>query len=171
MIFDKSFFDNLQKQMLKAGVVAEPSAAQRVASLLQTAPHVAMRLIMYLSAKQKLSEMKSELVRLQHCVRELEFILEHQGPGACGRSRANHLFVNWMVSFAESYYGLAVALQADKAMLPRVQGYLNGLHRSSVLFGMSEAVNSMVLPEGPIEKMLREGMEQATKNMPAFLKP
>lgn len=170
-MIDKAAWESLQKQMQKAGMLAQPSAAQQAMSVLQGAPEMAARLMVYLAAKQELNEMKNELGRLQSCVRELESILEQQGPAACGRSPANHTFVNWMVSLAESYYGLAIAFQAKNAMIPRVMMYLNGQHQKNALWKAIDSVVAQPLAEAPISKVLRDALAQSTKNVPGFLKP
>jgi hypothetical protein len=170
-MIDKDTLDKLQKHMEQAGMFAQPSAAQKVMSLLQSAPKVAANMLTYLAAKQELSEMKSELRRLQTCVQQLETILEQQGPAACGRSGVNQTFTNWMVSFAESYYGLAMAFQAKNTMIPRVVAYLNGAHMKGGLFRLLDNLQSAPPPEPAVSKMLREAFEQSTKNVPGFLKP
>jgi hypothetical protein len=160
----------LKKEMQKASMFAEPSALQQAMSMLQSAPHVAMRLLTYFAAKQELTEMKSELSRLQACVRDMDAILEQQGPTACARSSATRNFVNWTVSFAESYYGLAAAFRTKQTMIPRVVGYLNGQHKKSMMFRVLDEVASQPVQEGGIEKMVRQAFEQASKNVPGFLK-
>lgn len=167
----KAQWEAFEKAMRDAGMFAEPSAVQKVMSVLQGAPEVAARLLTYLAAKQELKEMKNELNRLQGCVRELEAILEQQGPAACARSNTKHMFVNWTVSFAESYYGLAMALQAKKEMITRVQAYLNGQHQKSGVFRLLDQLASQPLQESPMEKVVRELLEKSTKNVPGFLKP
>lgn len=170
-MFNKSQWASIQKEMQKAGMFAEPSAAQKVMSVLQSAPEVAARLLNYLSAKQELKEMKNELSRMQTCVRELEAILEPQGPAACGLSQANQAFTNWMVSFAESYYALAMAFQAKNIMIPRVQAYLNGQRKKSFIAEVIDEVQHQQPPGGFVGAAVRQVLEQSMKNVPAFLKP
>ena len=150
-------------------MVAEPSAAQRVMSVLQNAAAAAARLLAYLAAKQELNEMKNEISRMQGCLREMEMILEQQGPAACGRSRANQAFTNWMVSFAESYYSLAMALQAKTIMIPRVLAYLNGQRKKGFVGEIADEVTHRPADEA-ITAGIRLTLLQTMKNIQPFLK-
>jgi hypothetical protein len=163
-------FAEFEKLLQKSGVFAQPTALQQAMSILRTAPLAAARLLTYFAAKQELTEMKNELSRLQGCVRDMEAILEQQGPTACARSSATRSFVNWTVSFAESYYGLAAAFRVKQTMIPRVVGYLNGQHKKSAIFRFLDELASQPVKEGAIEAAVRQAFEQGTKNVPGFLK-
>jgi len=134
------------KELLKK---TEPTTLQKVERLLATAPSVAIQYVLYLKARQEQAEMKGELARLQHCVQAMESQLEHLGPTAAGQGVAAHNFTNWMVSFAESYYGLAHAVGASQTMLPRVLSYLQGQHQQGGLAALwLKSQNHLPAPSG-----------------------
>jgi cobalamin biosynthesis Mg chelatase CobN len=146
---------------------ANPSA---VAGIAAVDGATARDLVQYLLAKQELGEMKRELAQLRDSVNQLEAMLEQNGPVACGASAANRAFVNWMVSFAESYYGLAQALGAKEAMLPRVMAFLGGKHQNPALAGLDQALASKGGTPSYGEKMVKDLLARAFQQVPAFMR-
>jgi hypothetical protein len=129
-------------EMMKSGVL-KGVGAEGIVGALSAHPSLLAEYFSYLAAKRELTEMKSELARLQQCVQQLEGILEQQGTAACGHSGTMQTFINWMVSFAESYYSLAAACRAKNIMLPRVLGYLRGERPDEVVKMVESLVESL----------------------------
>jgi hypothetical protein len=83
-------------------------------------------------------------------------------------SQATRNFTNWMVSFAESYYGLAAAIKAQSSMIPRVVSYLNGqTQKSPMLLAIDHAQSLPPGDFGPLAAIL--GLE-TIQRLPSFVR-
>ena len=138
------------KDLLKK---TEPTTLQKLERLLVAAPAAAIHYALYLKAKEELAEMKRELAQLQQCVREVENQLDQLGPAGTGHGGAVHHMTNWMVSLAESYHGLAKALNADQQMLPRVVGYLQGQHQKGGMAALALTMQNHLPPPSGIGQL------------------